>query len=167
MAVTVHWRRAPEAEGWVTQAVAAEVERSGLRAHPGRLSVELRPPLDVDKGSVVRDLVGPLSAACYFGDDLGDLPAFEALAVLRTQGLHTVSVAVVDVESDPTVAATADLTVSGQREAVDALAWLATASGHGPGGGSALDPGRAGRRRRVSGPGRVGPAASRPAVGTG
>ena len=129
MAVTVHWRRAPEAEGWVTRAVAAEVERGGLRAHPGRLSVELRPPLDVDKGSVVRDLVGPLSAACYFGDDLGDLPAFEALAALRTQGLHTVSVAVVDDESDPLVAATADLAVSGQREAVDALAWLATATG--------------------------------------
>ncbi len=133
MAVTVHWRRAPEAEEWVIAAVEAEVERSGLRAHPGRLSVELRPPLDVDKGSVVTTLAGPLSAAGYFGDDLGDLPAFEALAVLRTEGLATVSVAVLDDESDPRVAAMADLTVSGQREALDALAWLATAAEGGPG----------------------------------
>lgn len=136
MAVTVHWRRAPEAEGWVKRAVAAEVERSGLWAHPGRLSVELRPPLDVDKGSVVTDLAAALSAACYFGDDLGDLPAFEALATLRTQGLHTVSVAVVDEESDPLVAAKADLTVSGQRQAVDALAWLAATAPRRSGRGS-------------------------------
>jgi trehalose 6-phosphate phosphatase len=131
LAVTVHWRRAPEVEGWATAAVAAEVERSGLRAHPGRMSVELRPPLDVDKGSVVRALAGSCSAACYFGDDLGDLPAFEALADLRGRGLHTVAAAVLDDESDPRVAAMADLIVSGQREALDALAWLADATGDG------------------------------------
>ena len=41
---------------------------------PGRMSAELRPPLDVDKGSVVGGLAAPCSAACYLGDDLGDLP---------------------------------------------------------------------------------------------
>jgi trehalose 6-phosphate phosphatase len=133
LAVTVHWRRAPEAEGWVAGAVAAEVERSGLRAHPGRLSVELRPPLDIDKGSVVRELAASCSAACYFGDDLGDLPAFAALAAMRREGTLTVSVAVLDPESDPAVAAAADLTVSGQRQALDALAWLAETAAGGPG----------------------------------
>jgi trehalose 6-phosphate phosphatase len=133
LAVTVHWRRAPEAEGWVAGAVAAEVERSGLRAHPGRLSVELRPPLDIDTGSVVRELAASCSAACYFGDDLGDLPAFAALAAMRREGTLTVSVAVLDPESDPAVAAAADLTVSGQRQALDALAWLAETAAGGPG----------------------------------
>lgn len=128
LAVTVHWRRAPEAEGWVADAVAAEVARSGLRAHPGRFSVELRPPLDIDKGSVIRDLTGSCSAACYFGDDLGDLPAFAALAAMRSGAVHTVSVAVLDAESDPAVAEAADVTVTGQGEALDALAWLAEAA---------------------------------------
>jgi trehalose 6-phosphate phosphatase len=133
LAVTVHWRRAPEAEGWVTGAVAAQVAQSGLRAHPGRLSVELRPPLDIDKGSVVRDLAGSCSAVCYFGDDLGDLPAFAALAALRSEGIHTVSVAVLDPESDPAVAEAADVAVTGQGEALDVLAWLAEAATGGPG----------------------------------
>jgi trehalose 6-phosphate phosphatase len=132
LAVTVHWRRAPEAEDWVADAVAAQVAESGLRAHPGRLSVELRPPLAIDKGSVVRDLAGSCSAACYFGDDLGDLPAFAALAAMGSGDLHSVSVAVLDPESDPAVAAAADVTVRGQDEALDALAWLAGATTDGP-----------------------------------
>lgn len=125
LAVTVHWRRAPEAEDWVAAAVAAQVEQSGLRAHPGRLSIELRPPLDVDKGTVVRRLVASSSAACFFGDDLGDLPAFDALRAVATEGgIDAVAVAVVDEESDARVAAAADVVVSGPVQALAALAWL-------------------------------------------
>ncbi len=125
LAVTIHWRRAPEAEGPMASAVNAEVERSGLRAHPGRMSVELRPPLDVDKGTVVRRLVASATAACYFGDDLGDLPAFDVLrAVAVERGIDTVTVAVVDEESDARVAAAADLVVTGPARALEVLAWL-------------------------------------------
>ena len=126
LAVTVHWRRAPQAEGWVTEAVASESERTGLRAHPGRMSIELRPDLDVDKGTVIRRLVEGYAAACYLGDDLGDLPAFAALAQLSTaEGMATVSVAVVDDESAPEMAEAADLTVPGPGEALGLLGWLA------------------------------------------
>jgi trehalose 6-phosphate phosphatase len=126
LAVTVHWRQAPQAEEWAAGAVASESERSGLRAHPGRMSIELRPALAVDKGSVTRSLVEGYSAACYLGDDLGDLPAFAALADLTARaGLSTVSVAVVDAESDPAVIEAADLTVSGPDEALAVLEWLA------------------------------------------
>jgi trehalose 6-phosphate phosphatase len=125
LAVTIHWRRAPEVEPWVTEAVASESERTGLRPHLGRMSIELRPALDIDKGSVVRGLVEGCSAACYLGDDLGDLPAFAALAELRTAGMATVSVAVADDESAPEVAAAADLTLAGPPEALGLLGWLA------------------------------------------
>ena len=126
LAVTVHWRQAPEAQEWAAGAVASESERSGLRAHPGRMSIELRPALAVDKGSVTRSLVEGYSAACYLGDDLGDLPAFAALADLTAlAGMPTVSVAVVDAESDPQVAEAADLIVSGPDEALALLEWLA------------------------------------------
>ena len=129
LAVTVHWRQAPEAAAWAAGAAAAESERSGLQAHPGRMSIELRPALDVDKGSATRGLVEGCSAACYLGDDLGDLPAFAALAELASRtGMATVSVAVVDGESDPQVAASADLTVSGPGEALALLEWLALSS---------------------------------------
>jgi trehalose 6-phosphate phosphatase len=135
LAVTVHWRRAPEAAGWVTTAVAAEVEQSGLRAHPGRMSVELRPPLDVDKGTVVRRLAASSSAAAYFGDDLGDLAAFAALRSLATGGgTDTVAIAVVDEESDDRMAAAADVVVSGPARALEVLAWLSREAGASSGG---------------------------------
>jgi trehalose 6-phosphate phosphatase len=131
LTVTVHWRRAPEAAGWALSETAAEEGRSGLRAHPGRLSVELRPPVEIDKGTTVGRLVEGCSAACYLGDDLGDLPAFAALARLASEdGLAAVSVAVVDQESAPEVAEAADAVVSGPGEALTLLRWLAdTASG--------------------------------------
>lgn len=129
LAVTIHWRRAPEAAAWALSETAAEEERSGLRAHPGRLSIELRPPFEIDKGTTVARLVEGCSAACYLGDDLGDLPAFAALTRLASEdGLATVSVAVVDQESSPEVAEAADAAVSGPSEALILLGWLADAS---------------------------------------
>jgi trehalose 6-phosphate phosphatase len=126
LAVTVHWRQAPEAEEWAAVAVADEVAQTGLVAHPGRMSLELRPPVQVDKGSVLRRLVGGCTAVCYLGDDLGDLPAFEAVASLAGEGQLTgVTVAVLDTESAPAVAEVADVTVDGPGEALSALAWLA------------------------------------------
>jgi trehalose 6-phosphate phosphatase len=126
LAVTVHWRRAPEAGAWALAAATAEAARTGLRAHLGRMSVELRPNVDIDKGTVTRQLTAGCSAACYVGDDLGDLPAFAALADLaRHEGMATVSMAVVDNESAPEVLEAADLTVNGPVEALQVLAWLA------------------------------------------
>ena len=37
----------------------------GLRSRPAKMSVELHPPVPVDKGTVVDDLVGDLRLACY------------------------------------------------------------------------------------------------------
>ena len=124
-AVTVHWRRAPESEGWVSARVADEVARCGLVAHPGRASIELRPPLEVDKGTVVRRLTEGLPAACFLGDDLGDLPAYAALARRADEdGTHTVAVAVDDAETAPEVRAVADLVVDGPEGALAVLRWL-------------------------------------------
>lgn len=133
LTVTVHWRGAPDAEGWVRRQVEAEEARSGLRGHPGRMSVELRPPLAFDKGSVVRQLVSGCTAACFLGDDVGDLPAFAALRGLATEsGLAALSIAVVDEESDALVVQAADVRLSGPEQAVQVLQWLAgsAASGH-------------------------------------
>jgi trehalose 6-phosphate phosphatase len=126
LAVTVHWRRAPSSAGWAADRVAAEAGRSGLVAHEGRFSLELRPPLAVDKGTVLRRLTGSCTAACYLGDDLGDLPAFAELSDwAAADGRDGVAVAVVDEETAPEVAALADLTVTGPEAAAQLLAWLA------------------------------------------
>jgi trehalose 6-phosphate phosphatase len=130
LAVTVHWRTVPDAEEAAVAAASVEAGRSGLVAHPGRRSLELRPPLDVDKGSVVRSLVTGCSAAVYFGDDLGDLPAFAALHHLADDTpMVTRCVAVADQESDPLVLESADLVLASPGEVLGVLRWLADPAG--------------------------------------
>ncbi len=110
-------------------------EQRDLAVHEGRTERELRPPLPVDKGTVVRALAAEhadqLRAVAVFGDDVGDLPAFAAAEELTTpegRPLAAVRVAAVDAESPADVAAAADLTVHGAAGAVELLRALADAA---------------------------------------
>ena len=88
VSVAVHWRQSPDrnAAGAQVRYVAAEVaDRTGLRLEPGKLVEELRPPIDVHKGSEIcriLDLKEPRVIA-YAGDDLGDIPALRAVREVR------------------------------------------------------------------------------------
>jgi trehalose 6-phosphate phosphatase len=113
LATTLHYRQAPEHAAWADQFAARQVRGRGLAAHPGKMSVELRPPVPTDKGTVVAELAAGLDAVCFVGDDMGDLPAFSQLARLRTVGVATLAVAVAADETPPQVLAAADLTVDG------------------------------------------------------
>jgi trehalose 6-phosphate phosphatase len=147
LTVTLHWRNAPDQRDWVIEFAERQHAAHDLLVHPGRHERELRPPLAVDKGTVVRSLaaehaaataaagdagVAPLQRAAAFGDDIGDLPAFAALDELAGadgRALHVVRVAAVDTESPPEVAAQAELTVHGAAGAVALLRALADAAG--------------------------------------
>lgn len=129
LSVTLHWRRAPEAEAWARDLAARLRARTGLVPHPGRMSLELRPPLATDKGSVVRRLAAGHAAVACFGDDLGDLPAFAALDELAADGVAVARVAVVDPETPPEVAEAADVVVAGPEGALSLLGALLEAVG--------------------------------------
>ncbi|MGH9115541.1 MAG: trehalose-phosphatase, partial [Acidimicrobiales bacterium] len=86
LGLTLHYRRAPQLAGRAAEIAAAEAAASGLVAHPGKMSVELRPPVGTDKWSVVADLSAGLRSVLFAGDDLGYLPAFAALVQLRGSG---------------------------------------------------------------------------------
>jgi trehalose 6-phosphate phosphatase len=134
LALAVHWRRVPAAGAGAEDAARREAARSGLVAHPGRRSVELRPPLAVDKGTAVLGLLGDVEAACFLGDDLGDLPAFEAVTRWgATPGHRGITVAAVDGESAPEVVAAAGHVVDGPAGALDVLGWLADHAGESSG----------------------------------
>ena len=79
LAVTLHFRQAPELEEWTAGFAADQAAASGLVAQAGKKSWELRPPLPIDKGTVVADLAAGLAAVCFFGDDTGDLPTFRGI----------------------------------------------------------------------------------------
>ena len=74
--------------------VLTEAARArNLAVEPGRLVVEIR-AAGMDKGLAVRHLVEEYDARAvlFVGDDLGDLPAFEAVAELRALGTPTLLV---------------------------------------------------------------------------
>jgi trehalose 6-phosphate phosphatase len=114
LSVSLHYRTAPELAGTVEAWAAERAAEHGLRAQPGRMVVELKPPVDRDKGWVVRDELGPaVKAAWYFGDDLADLAGFEAIAEREEKdpGFLGIRVAVRNPETGDEVAETADYTV--------------------------------------------------------
>jgi trehalose 6-phosphate phosphatase len=118
--LTLHVRNASEHEGWARDWAEAEAVRTGLALHPARRSFELRPPVDLDKGTVVDALVDGVSAACFLGDDLGDLPAFDALDRLgeRTGGAVTVRIAARSTEAPAPLLERADVVVDGPEGAL-------------------------------------------------
>jgi trehalose 6-phosphate phosphatase len=100
LSCALHFRTAPQLEPAIEAWTAERAEAHGLRRQHGRMVVELKPPLDTDKGAVVLRAADGLAGAWYFGDDLGDLPAFAALDRLSAErpGFHAVRVAVANAE---------------------------------------------------------------------
>ena len=125
LTVVLHYRTAPGDGAWADRYAADEADRTGLVVHPGRMSVELRPPLAVDKGTVVEGLTEGLAAACFLGDDRGDLPAFAVLDRLAAErGMATVKVGVRSEEAPDELLEAADVVVEGPEGAVEVLSRL-------------------------------------------
>ncbi|MDQ1393922.1 MAG: trehalose 6-phosphate phosphatase [Acidimicrobiaceae bacterium] len=125
LAVGLHFRQAPEHANWVQAWADQQARQSGLVVHHGKMSLELVPPVSTDKGRVVAALAAGLEAVCYVGDDVGDLPAFAALARLRRGGVATLAVAVRSGEAPPELVAQGDLVVDGSDGALAFLQRLA------------------------------------------
>jgi trehalose 6-phosphate phosphatase len=113
LSLTLHYRRHPGAGEAATRWAEGIAISTGLHVRRAKMSVELHPPVAVDKGTVVLDLADQLDAACYVGDDVGDLPAFDALDRLSARGLTVLRVAVHTSEADPELVERADLLVDG------------------------------------------------------
>ncbi len=157
LSLTLHYREHPEIEDAVATWAAGQARRTGLVARRARMSVELHPPIEVDKGSVLRaaveaadqasdeaggaaieaDVGGDratgereptVRAVCFMGDDAGDLTAYDALDALAATGRHTVRVAAASPEAVPELLARADVTVDGPGAVVAILRELVGAT---------------------------------------
>jgi trehalose 6-phosphate phosphatase len=104
------------------QQVAERALEQGLRPSWGRKMLEIRPPLDADKGTAVRRLLASagLRRALYAGDDTTDLDAFRGLDGLEV----AVRVAVVSDEVPADLSLAADLLVDGPGELLELLRQL-------------------------------------------
>ncbi len=126
-----HWRGAPDEDAAevAVREVARRAEAAGLVTHWGRKVLEVRPPVELNKGRGVRRLIeeATLDAAAYVGDDTTDLDAFAALRALVAEGRlqHAVCVGVRSDETPDGLEAQADLMVDGPRGVRTLLAALA------------------------------------------
>jgi trehalose 6-phosphate phosphatase len=88
--VGFHWRGAPDEDEAraAVEALAADAEAAGFQTHWGRKVLEVRPPLAIDKGVGIRNLLRgtDVEHAMYAGDDVTDLDAFRALDELVEAG---------------------------------------------------------------------------------
>ncbi|HVL64138.1 MAG TPA: trehalose-phosphatase [Actinomycetota bacterium] len=133
VAVTVHWRNADDRDRAAETARAAVADlaaRDGLATASGKMALELRPPVEMSKADVVfrRAREERLSGAMFAGDDLVDLPAFDALDRLAREGAETVRVAVDSEETPEEILRRADVVVDGPSGAVAFLGELAAAA---------------------------------------
>ena len=113
LSLTVHYRTAPDLEQEVMSWAEREATATGLAAHPARMSYELRPPVERDKGSVLAEAAEGRRQVCFLGDDRGDLSAFDTLDRLAASGAAVVRVAVTSPEAPEELLARADLVVEG------------------------------------------------------
>ncbi len=125
LSVTLHVRTAEQHTDWARSWAESTASTSGLVVHEGRCSFELRPPVEVDKGTVVASLVEGRRAACFLGDDHGDLPAFDALdALAASSGATVMKVGVRSPEAPRQLLERADIVVDGPLGSLELLSRL-------------------------------------------
>ena len=113
LSVALHYRTAPHLAETVERWGHEQAERLGLRVQGGRMVVELKPPVDQDKGMVISQAVMTAGCAWYFGDDMSDIKAFDALRAREAvdPSFFGVCVAVANPETGADVSSAADLTL--------------------------------------------------------
>jgi trehalose 6-phosphate phosphatase len=113
LCLTVHHRRDPSLEPESRAWVEARAQETGLVVHPARMSFELRPPLQRDKGTVLAEAAEGRRQVCFLGDDRGDLTAFDALDRMAEAGATVLRVGVDSPEAPAELLERADIVVEG------------------------------------------------------
>ena len=133
--LSVHYRQTDDPAA-VRDALINDMQRiadaHGIRLFEGRMIFELRPPLDLHKGTAFRDLIArhKLDAAIILGDDVTDVDAFKVAQEMRASGecfAFSVGVEAGHV-TPPSIRDYSDVLVSGVSGVEELLEWLVAAS---------------------------------------
>jgi trehalose 6-phosphate phosphatase len=124
LTVSFHYREAQDEDAALEylEEVADRAREAGLVPRFGRKVLEIRPPVQADKGTAVTALLAEagLRRALYAGDDTTDLDGFRALDGLEIG----VRVAVSSDEAPQELVTAADVVVASPAELLDLLARL-------------------------------------------
>jgi len=125
-----HYRTLPnreEVRETILKAISRSTAAQAFNIDKARAVIELRPPLEISKGSVVRELIEGyhLKSAVYLGDDVADIDAFDTIRSLsRGAEFQGLAIGVVGEETPPEVLEHVDLVLRGVSEVEAFLGWL-------------------------------------------
>ncbi|GAA3810142.1 trehalose-phosphatase [Streptomyces chiangmaiensis] len=136
LSMALHYRRAPQCEDRALHWGRDQARRHGVVLEQGPYTVELKPPVDRDKGTVLAQAISGLRCVWYFGDGAPDLAAFRALDGWSAGAPHrtAVRVAVRHPDSDGALLQEADLVLDGPDAVPGLLDAVCTALDHRPKG---------------------------------
>lgn len=125
---TIHYRAAKDRDAarLTLEKIAQEIaEGYGVVASPHKMAIEVRPPVEFTKAQVIlqRSREAGLKKVAFVGDDVVDLPGFDALDALAREGVLTLRVAVDSDEAPAELLARADLILGGTAGVVS---WMET-----------------------------------------
>lgn len=127
---TIHYRRSPEpesAEKVVLAAVQNSPQASRLQVIPGRMAINLIPPVTLNKGTATRNLIQEynLHGGIYLGDDATDIDAFKAMhAASRESAFQGLAIGITSEETPEALIEEVDFTLSGVDDVARFLEWL-------------------------------------------
>jgi trehalose 6-phosphate phosphatase len=131
--VSIHYRTSPDpaiARQAILEAIEEIPAMHGLAIGEGKRVIEIRPPLVINKGTVITELAKAyrLKGILYLGDDLTDIDAFQAIRDLRETGeVLGLSAGVGGTEMPNELAAASDILLSGPEAAARFLQVLSEA----------------------------------------
>ncbi len=128
--ISIHYRLCPDPQS-AERHILAKIENSphirGLRIIPGRMAIDLIPPVKADKGTATLDLIreNNLRGGVYLGDDLTDIDAFRAIhAACRDLDFQGFAIGIISQEMPEKLADEAGLTLKGVADVERFLKWL-------------------------------------------
>ena len=133
VSASIHYRLAQDpaaARKLVATLLRDLAAETSVKVVEGRRVVELRPPLDADKGTALLDLLRKctVGSIVYAGDDQTDLDAFRGIHHWAAQeDRWALALGVISSEMPPGLTEEADLTVEGVEGMAEFLALLAEA----------------------------------------
>lgn len=132
--LSIHYRNAADPQKTAEEmhpVINRVAVAQNLRVFQGRMIFELRPPLDMHKGTVFKQLIGEydLQAALYVGDDTTDADALRMARTLRQSGAcYSLGIGVISDDTPSVVAESSDISTSGVSDVEALFAWLSMAA---------------------------------------
>jgi len=127
---TIHYRLSPEPEA-AKKDILVALENSSrakcLRIIHGKMSINLLPPLEANKGTATLDLIQEynLQSGIYLGDDLTDVDAFRAIhSASHDSGFQGLAIGITSQEMLEKLVAEADFTLNGVNDVERFLKWM-------------------------------------------